>query len=567
MIGPAEESLIRQVSRTFPRRASALLPALDLAQRGGAGILTRRDVRAVARILGLSPAAAWGAATFYSMHRLRPAGKYHIQVDTNVPAILAGADALLATLQNRLGIAPGETTANALFSLSRVGDLGAAGTSPALMVNEMLYETMSPEKADSLIDSLTAGVLPSPDRPSRCATACSMLLRNCSRPESETLLQYRQGGGYGALEAANRMSPADITSLVERAGLRGRGGAGYPTAHKWSLLADDGRPVYLICNADEGEPGTFKDRHILERDPHLLVEGMAIAARAVGARRAFVYLRGEYRAPGASLERAVRDATEAGLLRSLEITVHYGAGSYLCGEETALISSLEGGRGDPRPRPPYPAESGLYGSPTLVNNVETLASLPLILEKGPDSFRASTPLLFSVSGHVNRPGLYEYPLGTPLAALLEAAGGVQGDLKAVIVGGLTSPILTADSARTLILDYAECREAGTSLGSGAVIVMNDTVSIPVIAHRTASFYSVESCGLCAPCREGMFVVSSLLEPLSRASGTTEDYHRVLEVCRGIRGATLCPAGSSFALSIQSMLSSFQAEFPAEMNEQ
>jgi NADH:ubiquinone oxidoreductase subunit F (NADH-binding)/NADH:ubiquinone oxidoreductase subunit E len=528
-------------------------------------MLSRRDVRAVARILGLSPAAAWGAATFYSMHRLRPAGKYHIQVDSNVPAILAGADALLASLQERLGIAPGETTPNALFSLSRVEDLGAAGTSPALMVNETLYETMSPEKADSLVESLSAGILPSPERSSRCATACSMLLRNCSRPRSETLSVYRGAGGYRALETAVGMSPDDIISIVERAGLRGRGGAGYPTARKWRLLAGDERPAYLICNADEGEPGTFKDRHILERDPHLLVEGIAVAARAIGARRAFAYLRGEYRAAGASFEGAVRDAKEAGLLRGLEITVHYGAGSYLCGEETALISSLEGGRGEPRPRPPYPTECGLYGSPTVVNNVETLASLPLILEKGPDTFRKATPLLFSVSGHVNKPGLYEHPLGTPLAALLEAAGGVMGDLKAVIVGGLSSPILSADKARTLILDYEECREAGTSLGSGAVIVMNDTVSIPFIAHRTAAFFSAESCGLCAPCREGMHVVSSLLGTIARGRGTTEDCLRILEVCRGIRGSTLCPAGDSFALSIESMLRSFHNEFSSQPN--
>jgi NADH:ubiquinone oxidoreductase subunit F (NADH-binding)/NADH:ubiquinone oxidoreductase subunit E len=526
-------------------------------------MLTRRDVRAVARILGLSPAAAWGAATFYSMHRFRPSGTYHLQVDTNVPALLAGAGALLASLEERLGIAPGETTPNSLFSLCRVEDLGAAGTSPALMVNETLYEEMSPEKADSLIESLTAGILPSPERPSRCATACSMLLRNCSRPGSETLPGYRAGGGYRALETAVGMSPAEIISLVERAGLRGRGGAGYPTARKWRLLAGDERPVYLICNADEGEPGTFKDRYILERDPHLLVEGMAVAARAVGAHRAFAYVRGEYRAGGASLERAVGDAKEAGLLRGLEITIHYGAGSYLCGEETALISSLEGRRGEPRPRPPYPTECGLYGSPTVVNNVETLASLPLILEKGPDSFREATPLIFSVSGHVNRPGLYEYPLGTPLAALLEAAGGVKGDLKAVIVGGLSSPVLPAHRARTLILDYEECREAGTSLGSGALIVMNDTVSIPFIAHRTAAFFSAESCGLCAPCREGMYVVSSLLGTLAQGKGRTEDYLRVLDVCRGITGATLCPAGDSFALSIESMLRSFKDEFPLQ----
>jgi len=558
MLGPREKALIRRLSSAYPEPSSALLPALDCARRSAAGALSHQDVRAVAGLLGISPARAWGAATYYSTFRIAPAGKYHLQVDTNIAAMLAGSDSVLAGLEENLGIRTGETTTDGLFTLSAVEDLGAGGVSPALLVNDSLFGNMTAAKADTLVAGLRKGRMPPRGKGPRAATVCSLLIRDTSRG----IFGTTAGGRYGALEIAGRMEPEEIITLVEQSGLRGRGGAAYPTGRKWRLPARRGRPVYLICNADEGEPGTFKDRHILEHDPHLLLEGIAIAARALRSRTAFVYIRGEYRSPGESLERAAEDARKAGFLTGLDLIVHYGAGSYLCGEETALISSLEGGRGEPRPKPPYPVQRGLYGCPTVVNNVETLAALPSIVTGGPEAFRRSSPLLFSVCGHVNLPGVYEFPLGTPLATLLEAAGGVNGALKAVLVGGLSSRILRADRAERLILDYGPCREAGTSLGSGSVIVMNDTVSISRIADRAAAFFSSESCGLCAPCREGMYVIRRLLRQFREGSASRRTSSKVLELCHGIRATALCPGGISFASSIEAMLSSFPEEFSA-----
>jgi NADH:ubiquinone oxidoreductase subunit F (NADH-binding) len=375
------------------------------------------------------------------------------------------------------------------------------------------------------------------------------------------------------LKKALALSPAEALDQVKHAIVRGRGGAGFPAGMKWGLLVSrPGLPVYLICNADEGEPGTFKDRQIMEHDPHLLIEGMAIAAHAIQAKQAFIYIRGEYAWIARILEGALAEAKAAGWLGQVEILVHRGAGSYVCGDETALIESLEGKRGNPRRKPPFfPASIGLYGAPTIVNNVETLACLPYVFTHGPDAFKKlgvvgnAGPKLFGVSGHVHRPGIYEFELGVPLATLLEAAGGVVGRMKGVIVGGLSVPILTAEEAADLKLDYDSCLKKRTMLGSGGVIVINETVSIPELALRAIRFYAHESCGQCAPCREGSATVAHLLERLVRGQGSAADIERALHICKRVQGLTLCPTGDAFGMPLEAMISKFRGEFEALVN--
>jgi NADH:ubiquinone oxidoreductase subunit F (NADH-binding) len=493
MMTTTTEGEIRKLGEAYPERRSALLPALALLSREHQGPLSRDDVRRVAGILGLSPARAWGAATYYSM------------IHSGFEGIPAGADDIRCRIESTLGIDSADFSLPLCFESSG-GILTGGG-----------------------------GVRESADR------------KDSSRHEK-----------YGALRKARKMEAEEVIQAVEQSLLQGRGGAGYATGRKWRFLPPDGRPVYLIANADEGEPGTFKDRLIMERAPHLLIEGIAIAAFALGAGRAFIYLRGEYAPLVATLEKAVAEAAE--MLEGLEITVHRGAGSYICGEETALIASLEGGRGEPRPRPPYPADGGLYGAPTIVHNVETLASIPLVITVGAAAYRRISPRLFCVSGKVGNPGVFELPRGTPLTVLLDAAAGVAGSLKGVIVGGLSSVILTAEEAEGLVLDDDSCRSRGTALGTGAVIVLNEGVDLPSFARQAASFYAHESCGQCVPCRDGTFVISRLLDGMEEGTGRRGDLDRILGICRAMKPASLCPAGGAFAASITAMITKFRGEF-------
>jgi NADH-quinone oxidoreductase F subunit len=566
---------IEAMAARYPSRRSALLPALHRAQRALGGHVPPADVGAIARQLGVPTSTAFGVQSYYSMFNLRPVGRFHLQVDTNVPAMLAGADDLVAHLERTLGIEVGETTADGLFTLSTVQDLAACGTCPVIQVNDRYYENVTPERADQLLAALRRGELPDWTPAAHWGSQCGILLKHRQPPGARELDTYRRDGGYGALAKALGMKAADVAATVKTANVRGRGGAGFPMGVKWGFLPKERKgPVYLICNADEGEPGTFKDRQILEWDPHLLIEGMTIAGYAIGAQLGFIYIRGEFAWIADILEHALGQARAAHLLGKdilgqgvdFDIVVHLGAGAYVCGEETALIESLEGKRGNPRLKPPFPANVGLYGAPTIVNNVETLACVPFIIEQGAAAFQQLGPVnnygpkLFGVSGHVRQPGVYEYPMGTPLATLLEAAGGVAGELKAVIVGGLSVPILTAAEAQGLTLDYDSCQKRGTMLGSGGIIVMNQSTSIPRVALRAIEFYAHESCGQCTPCREGSHTVAKLLGRLVAGRGERRDIDHVLDLCRAIKGSTLCPTGDAFSVPIEAMVRKFRPEF-------
>ncbi len=564
-------SLIEKIKETagrYPDKKSALLPALEMVQRANGNRLTRDDIAAAASLLDVSLGRAYGVATYYTLYNTSIVGTYHIQVDTNIPAAIAGAAELLSHLENILGIRVGETTPDGRFTLSEVEDLGSGGTCPVIQVNDTYYENMTIEKASLLIDSLKKGVVPRLETACNWGSECNMLLKNRGKQNSVSIAVYTQGGGYLALKAVMSGSPKEALDIVKKASIRGRGGAGFPAGMKWGLLSvESHKPVYLICNADEGEPGTFKDRQIMEYDPHLLLEGMAIAAYTIGARKAFIYIRGEYLWISHILEQAIKEAKDAGHLNHVDIIVHRGAGSYVCGDETALIESLEGKRGNPRRKPPYfPAAVGLYGCPTIVNNVETLACVPFVFQKGHDAFRQignadnAGPKIFGVSGHVNRPGVYEFPLGTPLSRILEAAGGVKGKLKGIIVGGLSVPILTAQEAVDLKMDYDSCLKKGTMLGSGGIIVINDTVSIPELALRTIKFYAHESCGQCTPCREGSIVIKNLVSGIIKGRGKNKDIDTILAICKSVIGLTLCPTGDAFAMPVKAMIEKYKSEF-------
>jgi NADH-quinone oxidoreductase subunit F len=412
-----------------------------------------------------------------------------------------------------------------------------------------------------------------------------VLLEGAEDPRLATLQGYKDiVGGYATLERAYRdMEQDEVLKSLEDSGLRGRGGAGFSMGKKASFLPRGDMPKYLCCNADESEPGAFKDRELMQRNPHQLVEGIAIAALAAGAGHAFIFIRGEYDSQADVLDAAVAEAYEAGYLgkdilgthRDLELVVHRGAGAYICGEETALLDALEGKRGNPRLKPPFPAVQGLYGGPTLINNVETLSNVPRIVANGADWFRqwgteqSPGTKVVSVSGGVRRPGNYEISLGLPTRDLIyELAGGpLPGRrVKAIYPGGSSSPVLTAEEAMDLPYSFEAMAAAGSMLGSGSVIVADDQVSIPHMALRTARFYHHESCGKCAPCREGTNWTVKMLERVVRGEATPMDLDIISSVQENIMGHCLCVLGDSMAMPVAAMVRKFRGEFEEVMAE-
>lgn len=394
-----------------------------------------------------------------------------------------------------------------------------------------------------------------------------------------SLENYQKIGGYEALKKifSEKMSPADVIDEIKASGLRGRGGAGFPTGLKWSFMPKGDGQKYIVCNSDESEPGTCKDRDILRFNPHSLVEGMAIAGYAIGATVGYNYMRGEFLdEPNERFEAAVKEAYELGFLGKdiLDSGVDFdlygslGAGAYICGEETALLESLEGKKGQPRFKPPFPAGFGLYGKPTTINNTESLASIPTIMRKGGKWFAdlgcegSGGEKLFSVSGHINKPGNFEIPLGTPFSELLEMAGGVLDGrkLKAVIAGGSSVPVLPGDEMMKLTMDYDTIQKAGTFLGSGAVIVMDETTDMVKVLQRLSQFYFSESCGQCTPCREGTGWMYRVITRIIEGEGRQQDLDLLDNVAERIQGRTICALGDAAAMPVTSFLKHYRHEF-------
>jgi len=393
---------------------------------------------------------------------------------------------------------------------------------------------------------------------------------------------YVQRGGYGALKKAFGMGPDAVIDLVKASGLRGRGGAGFPTGVKWSFMPKQPtKPHYLLCNADESEPGTFKDRELMRWDPHQLIEGCLIGAYAIRAKHVYIYCRGEFFEANQVLARAVEDAYAKGYAgknvlgsgNDIDVTVHQGAGAYICGEETGLMNSLEGKRGLPRVKPPFPAAFGAFGQPTTINNVETLCAVPHIVTNGAEWYRqwgsekSPGTKLFCVSGHVNKPGNYELPLGFPLADLIEdVCGGVRNGnpLKAVIPGGSSVPILDAQEAMACKLDYEGCVAVGTMLGCASVIVMDETTDIVKQVRRMVDFYAHESCGQCTPCREGSAWTAQIMRRIENGEGRLEDLDTLMDMTQQMVGTTICVLSDSVAAPVQSAIKKFRGEFLAKM---
>jgi len=411
--------------------------------------------------------------------------------------------------------------------------------------------------------------------------ANEVCFKNIHLPNSWTLPVYQSTGGYGAIRKIlqEKTAPQEIINILKAAALRGRGGAGFSAGLKWSFMLpvrDKPIPKYIVCNSDEGEPGTFKDRDILRYNPHAVIEGMAIAGYTIGATVGYNYIRGEFAEPIARFEAALEEAYQAGLLGKnifgsgidFDLYTHYGAGAYICGEETALLESIEGKKGQPRYKPPFPAAYGLYGKPTTINNTETLASVPSILNNGAEWFlnlgkpNNGGEKIFSISGHVKKPGNYEIPMGTPFAKLLELAGGMRdgSQLKAVIPGGSSTPVLKGETMMELTMDYDSIAKAGSMLGSGAVIVMDQKTCMVKMLARLSHFYHEESCGQCTPCREGTGWLARVVHRIEHGHGRQEDLDLLVDVADKIAGRTICALGDAAAMPVASFVKTFRDEF-------
>jgi NADH-quinone oxidoreductase subunit F len=576
------EAQAREIVERYDEPRAAMLPLLWLVQEKFGHIPAEAELW-VGRLLGVAISHVREVVSFYSMLRTRPAGRRELRVCTSLPCMLAGAEAVLAHLEKRLEIGPGETTPDGQLTLTEVECLCACEMAPMVQLDEQFIGPLKGK--DGTLDALLGEALGRPDGANGkfepqpfIATNGPVLSARLKNTEGTWWDSYVADGGYlAARQALFSMTPAQVIDDVSRANLRGLGGAGFPTGKKWSFIPKASpKPRYLVVNADEGEPGTFKDRYILERDPHAVLEGMIISAYAIASHKAYVYIRGEYFQSARRFGRAVQEAYARGWLGrniqgsgfDLDVVIHRGAGAYICGEETALLTSLEGGKGFPRLKPPFPAISGLFQCPTIVNNVETLACVPFILRHGAERFAAlGTPKqggtrLFSVCGHVQRPGLYEASVRVTLRELIERyAEGVRGGrkLKAVIPGGISAKVLTADEI-DVGMDFDALMAAGTMAGSGGVIVMDETACMVEALQSATKFFAHESCGQCSPCREGTGWIHRIMRRIGAGEGRLQDLDDLLAIALDMEGKTICVFADAAAWPVQSYITKFRAEF-------
>ena len=579
------ESKAKEIIGRYEEKRAAMLPLLWLVQEKF-GYVPPEGEQWVSDRIGVAISHVREVVSFYTLYHTRPIGKHHIQVCTTLPCLLKGAKGVLAQLEERLGIGVGQTTPDGKVTLSTVECLCACEAAPAAQINERYVGPLTSDVLNHLLDHAVSDTESTFEKVERCLTPVfvttdgPVLSKRFANAEGTWFDAYAADGGYqAAKKVLTSMKPQEVIDLVLKSNLRGLGGAGFPTAKKWSFIPKDNpKPKFLVVNADEGEPGTFKDRYILERDPHALIEGMIIAGYAIGSHKAYIYIRGEYVRPARRFAKALEEATAKGWLGKniqgsgfdLEIVIHRGAGAYICGEETALLSSLEGGKGFPKLKPPFPAISGLFKCPTIVNNVETLACVPPIVRNGPEWFaKLGTPKqggtrLFSLCGHVTRPGLYEAPVGVTLKELIfdpKYGGGVKDGkkLKAVIPGGISAKILAADEIN-VAMDFDSLMAAGTMAGSAGVIVMDETTCIVQALWSASHFFKDESCGQCSPCREGTGWVFKIMERILKGQGRPQDLDVLLTVAGNMEGKTICVFADAAAWPVQSYIQKFRSEF-------
>jgi NADH-quinone oxidoreductase subunit F len=567
----------------YPVKRSALIPMMIYAQ-DEYGFLGDEILDEIAKRLDLNTVQVTETLAYYSMLRRKPAGRYHIQVCTNVSCMAVGGNELLKHVEKRLGIGHKEVSESGTFSLEEVECMGACTGAPCMQVNYDYYENLDPEKVDAILEQLQEGKRPQPSTVTagalhkRLDVETPVVSGRFGIPNVHKIDVYLQNGGYQALEKAlKQMTPESIIEEVKKSGLRGRGGAGFSTGMKWSFVPKGtDKPKYILANGDESEPGTCKDRPLMEMDPHQLIEGMIIAGRAIGSECGYVYIRGEYRYVLDIVETAIQEAYARGYLGknilgsgfNFDLYGHTGAGAYECGEESALMESLEGKRGYPRIKPPFPAVVGLYGCPTIINNVETLSSVPPIIMRGAEWYAGlGTPKnggtrLFAISGHVNKPGIYELPMGFNLKRMIEeVAGGIPGGkkLKAVIPGGSSCPLLSADEI-DVPMDFDSVAKIGSMLGSGGTVVFDEDTCMVDVARRIMHFYAHESCGWCIPCREGTAWLKKMLDRFHEGGGRAEDIDLIDELSKNILGRSFCPLGDAAALPTISIVKKWRNEF-------
>jgi NADH-quinone oxidoreductase subunit F len=565
---------LERICSRYPRRDAALLPALRLLERDF-GCVDEPGMVHVAELLGVSPARVFGVFTFYTHYRRATDGKYVLQVCSTVPCALRGSEKIHDYLREKVGADP-------LFTLKKVECLASCDTAPCLQVNEDYIDRVTPEMLDAMVAEMRGGGRWKPPAPVYAIPKHKyppVLLKHVLEAGSETLEHYLARGGYQTSQALLKSGrpPEEIVETVFQSGLRGRGGAGFPTGQKWKFLAKNDKPRYLVINADESEPGTFKDKMLIERDPHAILEGIVVAGYAIRAKACYIYIRGEFGLGARILQKSIDEAAGKGLLGEMPITLHRGAGAYICGEETGLLSSLEGNRGYPKIKPPFPAVEGLFLCPTIVNNVETVATVTHILKNGVEWFRkmgtekSPGPKIFSVCGHVERPGNYEIPLGVPLKELIyDLAGGVRGgkNLKAVVPGGLSAPVLTAAEVLSdnpvIRMDFDSLAAAKTMLGSGGVIVIDEHACMVDLIWNTLRFYHHESCGQCTPCREGTGWIEKLAAKMERGKGRLDEIPKLDEIAWGMVGRTICVLADAAAMPARSYVQKFKPEFEAHV---
>ena len=598
---------IDEILARYPagRQRSGILPALYVIQREY-GYCPVEAQDELAAILGIAPAEVGAVVGFYNMLHEEPKGEYHIEVCTNVPCMLRGGNQCLHNFERSLGIHHGEKTEDGQFALDHMECLGSCGTAPMAIVTDRktaqirYFEDLgSAEDVGRMIDLLKSGKgftnlarwTPqadpnnegAADKPYRTGgMEPRYLMARLNTPDSHKTETYEADGGYEtARRVLKEVEPADMVDQIKASGIRGRGGAGFPTGIKWGFLPQGVRPRYLVVNADESEPGTFKDRIIMEYDPHQLIEGIILSAHAIESEKAFIYLRGEYYFAYVRLQGALAEAKAKGYLgenifgggKNLDVVVHRGAGAYECGEETAQLSSLEGFRGQPRLKPPFPAVEGLYAKPTIVNNVESLCNVTHVMRHGVEWYkgfgteRSPGMRIFCLSGNVKRPGLYELPHATPLSELVNKYGGgpqdEESEIKAIVPGGLSMKMLKPDQFDTP-LDFESVTEAGSLLGSAGVIAIDERTSMVEVARRTLSFYREESCGKCTPCREGTAWLEKILLRIEEGQGLGKDLELMEYIADNIAGKSFCPFGEASVWGLQSNLLKFRSEFSVQI---
>jgi len=547
-----------------PHGRPALLPALHAAQQTH-GWISEEVAGEVARALRVPLADVFGVIEFYAMFNRQPAAGTILRVCDSPVCAAAGADSVIESLCRHLKIKPGEISADREFSVEHAPCLGLCDRAPAVLAGEAALAPADAAQAAAICadnNRKTAASVVGGD--------IRVLTRNCGKARATTLDEYRSSGGYAALKKALAMTPQSVLAEVKTAGLVGRGGAAFPTGIKWEGAANaPGLPKYVVCNADESEPGTFKDRILMEEDPYRVLEGMVIAAHAVGATRGYIYVRGEYPAAFKTMSEALDAARADGMVGKnifgsgfdFDIEMRLGAGAYICGEETALLESIEGKRGFPRIKPPFPTTHGLFGKPTVINNVETFCNVPLIVESGAAEYRkigterSPGPKLFCVSGQILRPGLYEVPFGVTLRHLLfDLAGGLKPNrkLQAILMGGAAGAF-AVEKDLDVKLTFENLSAAGLPLGSGSVMVFDDSADLREVLKRLGHFFADESCGKCYPCQLGARRQYEILGRVAGEHPVTGDHERLSDIGATMIDASLCGLGQTAPTAVLSAM--------------